>query len=59
MENKKKIVQNVMPHVELRDWFAGQALPAILGVMTTYEKDAENSYRIADEMLAAREKPNV
>ena len=41
----------------LRDWFAGQALAGLLasGGAADWSNDAENAYRAADAMLAARE----
>lgn len=45
--------------MSLRDYFAGQALPAIItpGTMgMTVDLDAEMAYRFADAMLAEREK---
>lgn len=49
----------IPPHVissggmTLRDWFAGQALAGILaeGGASTFEADARNAYKAADEML--------
>lgn len=54
--------------MELRDWFAGQALPTLLKPMITPNQEsefsisdlfnliAEMSYQMADEMIAARNK---
>jgi hypothetical protein len=44
------------PGMTLRDWFAGQALSGIASMDTTrtYAEDAEQAYRYADAMLAAR-----
>lgn len=57
----KRVAQNgmVLGHgqgMTLRDWFAGQALPAIMpdGRVTTYELAAKAAYAMADAMLEAR-----
>lgn len=44
--------------MSLRDWFAGQVLPAILRSYGTGNSDdiATECYQIADAMIAAREK---
>lgn len=49
--------------MSLRDWFAGQALGFVIATFDAYLPDkatpenfATESYRIADAMLAAREK---
>ena len=40
----------------LRDWFAGQALPAFAArTNTDFDQDASDAYFMADAMLAARE----
>lgn len=47
---------NVTSGMSLRDWFAGMALSGYMANTTTYLPEAaQESYRIADEMLAARE----
>ena len=45
------------PGMNLRDWFAGQALAGLrfMESQQSYSKDAELCYRMADAMLAARE----
>jgi len=59
------------PGMTLRDWFAGQALPAIIAAtsagqhqpgvrssgMTIAQAMAGDAYDLADAMLAARSKP--
>jgi len=54
---------NAQPGMDLRDWFAGQAIPALVSVCgadtrdvgTPYEDHcAILAYRIADALLAAR-----
>ncbi len=52
------------PGMDLRDWFAGQALPAVIRICVndtlassgqTYERYcADQAYEMADAMLAAR-----
>jgi hypothetical protein len=44
--------------MELRDWFAGQALPACIAKYKTPSVQARYAYLIADELLKAREKTN-
>lgn len=50
----------VEPGMSLRDWFAGQALAAVIGVRATSSHDGWNdmvakaAYRIADAMIEAR-----
>ncbi len=39
----------------LRDYFAAKVLPQCLGFCSTNSKAAEEAYKIADAMLAARE----
>jgi len=48
---------NIRDGMSLRDWFAGQALRAIASRNTDrfFLEDAEEAYRFADAMLAARE----
>ena len=45
-------------NIELRDWFAGQALAGLLAVVSGSKTDeayfANHSYKIADAMLEAR-----
>lgn len=50
-----------VPPMDLRDWFAGQALVAVIsvgrpsdGVGTTFDMMAQDAYRFADAMLAER-----
>mgnify|MGYP000272854830 CR=1 FL=1 len=48
---------SAQPGMSLRDWFAGQAIIALYQTdRSEYptSKDAEQAYRIADAMLAAR-----
>jgi len=40
----------------LRDWFAGQAEPAMMGKHSTPEEVARQAYLIADAMIAERER---
>lgn len=41
--------------MDLRDWFAGLAMQALLGYEeSTLENDAEVAYKMADAMLKAR-----
>lgn len=46
------------PGMSLRDWFAGQALAGMVagsvGLEITTEQFGEQTYRLADAMLAAR-----
>jgi len=42
--------------MSLRDWFAGQALPAVAAKGTSTAKISEDAYKIADAMLAERNK---
>lgn len=64
-QSNEKVVQPVVLPVDLRDWFAGQALA---GWLANYSPEmsypagrnfaadiAELSYEMADEMLKARE----
>ena len=44
--------------MELRDYFAAQAIPYTIDHNHTYKDAAESAYRMADEMLKAREKTN-
>lgn len=51
--------------MSLRDWFAGQAISAIIqrgepspGIGTTFDMMAADAYAFADALLAQREKPN-
>ena len=48
---------NAGPHIgmTLRDYFAAKVLPRCLEFCSTNSKAAEEAYRIADAMLAARE----
>jgi hypothetical protein len=39
----------------LRDYFAGQALVALVNYMGTEQERSERAYRIADAMIAARD----
>jgi hypothetical protein len=41
--------------MSLRDWFAGQALPGLLAKGYERYVAAREAYRVADEMMAARE----
>jgi hypothetical protein len=46
--------------MSLRDWFAGKALASIsieMGVSVPFEEIAAETYRMADAMLAERQKP--
>ncbi|MCL2556888.1 MAG: hypothetical protein FWE09_00250 [Treponema sp.] len=43
------------PGMELRDWFAGQALAGMMARPNLCGEDVHDCYRIADAMLAARE----
>ena len=45
------------PGMTLRDWFAGQALAALIAseVNETWNGDSADAYMYADAMLAARE----
>lgn len=58
------------PGMSLRDWFAGRAMSAILGLgtdydhsaaykagLTTGQSTAKDAYTLADAMIAAREQP--
>lgn len=47
---------HILGGMSLRDWFAGQALLATAGHLesSSIENIADNSYRIADAMLASR-----
>ena len=48
---------DLQPGMTLRDWFAGQALTAATMYQTMTPEDlAHDAYRIADAMLAEREK---
>jgi hypothetical protein len=40
----------------LRDWFAGQAEPAMMGKHSTPQEVARQAYLIADAMLEERKK---
>ena len=42
--------------MSLRDWFAGQALPAVAAKGSSSAKISEDAYKIADAMLAERSK---
>jgi len=49
------------PGMTLRDWFAGQCLPGIVGNHVGYSHGQEaeiaaTAYRVADAMLAERDK---
>ena len=46
------------PGMTLRDWFAGQALAALIAseVNETSHGDSEDAYMYADAMLAARDR---
>ena len=61
-------IQHGTPYdgMSLRDWFAGQALPAVIaatsagqhdlcGTGSVVEQLAQEAYRLADAMLVARE----
>lgn len=49
-----------VPNMTLRDWFAGQALKALMTGDSALEKDApyyaEAAYKFANAMMAEREK---
>jgi hypothetical protein len=45
-----------VPEMTLRDWFAGQALPAVAAKGSSTAKISEDAYKIADAMLAERSK---
>ena len=45
-----------IPEITLRDWLAGQALPAVAAKGSSTVKIAEDAYKIADAMLAERSK---
>jgi len=45
-----------VPEMTLRDWFAGQALPAVAAKGSSTAKITEDAYKIADAMLAERSK---
>lgn len=55
------------PRISLRDWFAGQAMPAVHAAAVIIAQNgrgtmrpdeiAEEAYQIADAMLAERDKP--
>lgn len=46
--------------MELRDWFAGLAMQALLGYEeSTLENDAEVAYKMADAMIKQREVKDV
>ena len=48
--------QSWLKGMTLRDWFAGQALPALAArTNTDFDQDASDAYFMADAMLAARE----
>ena len=47
-------LQVVSHGMSLRDWFAGQALAGMVVDPVTYDGLAEEAYRLADAMLAAR-----
>ena len=56
-ENSEKIVPAVPMQIDLRDWFAGQAVAwAGMKEWASYDEKhaAERAYRLADAMLAAR-----
>jgi len=46
--------------MSLRDWFAGQAMTAIIGILhcapDTFKEVSGRAYTMADAMIAAREK---
>lgn len=42
------------PHMNLRDWFAGQALVGMMAIPAKFQWKAQEAYAIADAMLAAR-----
>lgn len=46
----------VEPGMTLRDWFAGQALPAVMEDYFEPAVIAERAYQIADAMQAERDK---
>lgn len=51
-------VSGAIPGMALRDWFAGQALAGLLapGFASAASAFAEDAYKLADAMLAARAK---
>ncbi len=42
------------PGMDLRDYFAAKAIVHVIGLCTSYSRDAEEAYKIADAMLEAR-----
>ena len=38
----------------LRDYFAAKAIGRLIGLCTSYSRDAEEAYKMADAMLEAR-----
>lgn len=42
--------------IELRDWFAGQALAGLVGGWSTINGAAETAYEVADAMMEERER---
>lgn len=49
-------LQQAQPGMSLRDWFAGQALTAILNRTGYYTDTAEAAYIYADKMITERHK---
>jgi len=49
----------VIPGMDLRDYFAGQALVGILSCYGVGDENAKDAYVIADAMLAERKEQNV
>ena len=41
--------------MDLRDWFAGQALPKLMGISAEIKDVTEAAYRWADAMIKERE----
>lgn len=63
--SKEKTVPAVPLQIDLRSWFAGQALPSVIGLIGIPEDGpddlwdasiAERAYAIADAMIAERAK---
>jgi len=55
--NDKGVIVGGQQGMDLRDWFAGLALPVIMPDRRTYPMDAAKAaYEFADAMMKAREK---